>query len=126
MNNKINTERTLNGLRLKSIYITDDIFEELKKSYLSEIDYIYLSSNNTLNEKQIKYLFTLEIDNININLLRNKNCPHTQIDKFLLLHDKIYNIAIAHNINLSPSHIESLLKINDTDIKISLEFSGLI
>jgi len=111
---------------LKSIKLSENIFNEIMSDNLNHIDYIYLSSNPHLSKEQIQQLFLLKIDNVNINLLRNLNCPEDEIEKFILLKDKIYNIAIAHNPNLKQKYITKLLKFNDKDVTMSLEFSGYL
>ena len=116
----------MRGFVLKKIDLTIILFKKLIDSNLSEIDYIYLSSNENLTEEQIEYLFTLKIDNVNINLFRNKNCPSSELDNFIELQDKIYNIAIAHNKNLSKQQINKLLDINDNDVNMSLKFVNAI
>lgn len=109
---------------LNSIELTNKLFNQLINSSLSKIQYISLSSNPTLNTEQIKCLFLEDIDNVNINLLRNKNCPENKIEEFLLMNDKIYNIAIAHNEHLSQKHITILSDLNDPDVQFSLEFNN--
>ena len=64
-----------NQLTLSTEKFNDFEFEELINISLSDIQYIYLSSNPYLTLKQIEYLFHKNIDRVNINLLRNKNCP---------------------------------------------------
>jgi len=125
MNSKNNSPQ-YKGKSLTTIMLNNVIFEEIISSFLIEVDYTYLSSNKNLNKEQVRYLFTLKIDSVIINLLRHRNCPKEEIEKFLVLNDKIYNIAIAHNSNLTQSHINSLLKTNDKDVKVSLEYSGLL
>ena len=122
----IKKKEVIRGFELKKIDLTNIIFEKLVNSNLLEIDYVYLSSNENLTEDQIKYLFTLKIDNVNINLLRNSNCPSSELDNFIELQDKIYNIAIAHNKNLSKQQINKLLDINDDDVNMSLKFVNAI
>ena len=74
---------------LKSIKLSDEIFDKIITSSLSDIEHIHLSSNPTLNENQFRYLFFKNIDNVNINLLRNENCPSDKIIEFMELNDKI-------------------------------------
>ena len=97
---------------LKSMILLDTTFQEIINSNLSKIDYLYLSSNPTLNKEQIQYLFLQQIGNVNINLLRNINCPDMEIENFITLDDKIYNIAIAHNPNLKQMYINKLMCIH--------------
>ena len=126
MNQTVNEKEIIKGLKLKEIVLNNIIFKKLIDSVLTEVDYIYLSSNENLTNKQIKYLFTLKIDNVNINLLRNSNCPSSEIDKFIDLEDKIYNIAIAHNVNITKKQIVKLVAINDENVNMSLKFMNLI
>jgi len=111
---------------LQSVLLNNTIFNEITNSSLSKIEYIYLSSNPNLNDKQIECLFLQKIDNVNINLLRNDNCSQKRINEFLQLNDKIYNIAIAHNKSLSKETIQKLIDINDPDITMSLKFNNLL
>lgn len=107
---------------LKTINLNDTLFKEITAKKLSEIEYIYLSSNPSLNQNQINFLFMQNIDNVNINLLRNKNCPRNKIEEFLTLNDKIYNIAIAHNEALDIEIYDKLLLLDDIDVTSSLEY----
>lgn len=121
----MNKQKNLyNTIELKSIQLTENVFEDMIHSDLTDVDFIYLSVNPSLNIKQINYLFLLQIDNVNINLLRNSHCPDNKINQFIALQDKIYNIAIAHNPNLQQHHINKLLKFNDKDVTMSLEFNN--
>jgi len=108
---------------LKHIILDETIFNKLLISNLSDVEYIYLSSNPTLNSNQIEQLFEKQIENANINLLKNPNCSEEKIKEFLALNDKIYNIAIAHNENLSTTILEHLENLNDTDINLSLAYN---
>lgn len=112
--------------KLKLTKLSDEIFNNIITSSLSDIEYIHLSSNQTLNDKQIRYLFFKNIDNVNINLLRNDNCPSDKIIEFIKLNDKIYNIAIAHNKTLSKRFIKKLLQFDDPDVTMSLAFNGFL
>jgi len=111
---------------LKYIELKNDMFDKILDSGLTNIEIIYFSSNLSLNKNNINKLFDLEMENANINLLRNDNCPEERLDEFIALKDKIYNIAIAHNRSLSKINIEKLLKLNDTDVNISLQFNNLL
>lgn len=104
---------------LKKQILSQNIFDDIILK-AEKLDLIYLSFNATLNEKMILKLFTYHIDNININLLRNKYCPSQKIEEFFLLNDKIYNISIAHNKNISKIIYKRLKNLNDEDINISL------
>ena len=111
---------------LKSVKLNDKIFEKFINSSLTKVEYIYLSSNSTLNQEQIRSLFLKNVDNVNINLLRHSLCPKDKIKEFIKLNDKIYNIAIAHNKSLDQSIIRKLANLNDTDVTISLKFNNLL
>jgi len=115
-----------NKKQLSSHIFTDREFDSIIKLVLSDIEYFYLSSNPHLTESQIDWLFLQDIDSVNINLLRNKNCSKTKIEKFINLDDKIYNIAIAHNRTISQDIITKLIAFNDTDVKCSLKLNNLI
>jgi len=108
------------SLELRTIKLNPTLFDEIILSSLSQIEYIYLSSNTTLNQEQIHCLFMLNIDGVNINLLRNRICPKERIEQFLHLNDKIYNITIAHNPTLDQSTINTLKKLDDPDVNMSL------
>jgi len=108
---------------LKHIILDDITFDKLQRSNLSEVEYIYLSSNPTLNSNQIEKLFEKNLENANINLLKNSNCSEEKIEEFLALNDKIYNIAIAHNENLSTTIFEQLISQDDIDINLSLGYN---
>lgn len=108
---------------LKSIVLDDTIFDKLMSSCLSEVEYIYLSSNPTVNSNQIENLFKKNIENVNINLLKNPNCNEEKIQNFLALNDTIYNIAIAHNENLSNAIFKDLEALNDLNINLSLGYN---
>ena len=111
---------------LKTLNLNDILFKEITAKTLSDIEYIYLSSNQSLNQNQINFLFMQNIDNVNINLLRNKNCPKNKIEEFLTLNDKIYNIAISHNEDLDIKIYDKLLSLNDIDVTTSLEYAQSI
>ncbi|MEA3289642.1 MAG: hypothetical protein U9Q04_05605 [Campylobacterota bacterium] len=125
---KENLQDTLNiqtqkELALKNIPLDDEIFDILVSSNLTPTQLVYLSSNNTLNNKQILKLEKNNIENVNINLLKNKNCPEDIIEKYLELNDLIYNIALSHNISLKNKQYELLFEQNDININISLSFN---
>ncbi|MEA3512596.1 MAG: hypothetical protein U9R37_03245 [Campylobacterota bacterium] len=107
---------------LKYINLTDELFEKLCKD-IGDIDVVYLSSNETLTKEQIEVLFLFEIDSVNINLLKNKNCSMEKIKEFLEKDDKIYNITIAHNTALDESIYVKLEKLHDFDVDITLAFN---
>jgi len=109
---------------LKHIKLNDEVFTKLLSKELDEIDIIYLSSNPTLTTTQINILFEKNIDNANINLLKNSNCPSSQLEKFLSLHDKIYNIAIASNEVLEKEMFHKLLQFDDLDVNIALAYNS--
>jgi len=111
---------------IKSVNLDDETFNTITSSTLTTAEFIYLSANNSLNQKQINYLFNENIDNVNINLLRNIHCPEEKINEFIKLNDKIYNITIAHNKALTKTHIKKLLKFNDSDVIMSLKFNNLL
>jgi hypothetical protein len=108
---------------LKHIELKEQIFSKLLSSNLSDVEYIYLSSNPTLNSNQIEQLFEKNIENANINLLKNLNCSEEKIKEFLDLKDTIYNIAIAHNENLSDAIFKDLEALNDLNINLSLAYN---
>jgi len=111
---------------LKHIPLDDRIFNKLLASDLTKEEYIYLSSNPTLNTNQIEQLFEKNIENTNINLLKNPNCRDKRIEEFITLNDKIYNIAIAHNENLSTSIFEYLQNLQDITIDLSLGYNQAV
>ncbi len=110
---------------LKELVLNDEIFSGILKE-AKNIDLIYLSFNLTLTKNMINVLFEKNIENANVNLLKNSLCSHLKIREFLLLKDKIYNICIAHNENLHTSVYEELFLLNDYDVNISLFFNNSI
>jgi len=108
---------------LKHIILDDTIFNKLLASNLSDVEYIYLSSNPSLNSNQIEKLFKKNIENVNINLLKNSNCSEEKIKEFLAQEDKIYNIAIAHNENLSNEIFDKLINEDNIDTNLSLGYN---
>jgi hypothetical protein len=68
----------------------------------------------------IKIIEKRNIDNSIIALLKHNNISKELILKYLKLNDKIYNIAIAHNIKLDENIYEELFALNDNDVNISL------
>ena len=116
-NNKLKIEL------LKHIILDDTIFDKLQRLNLSDVEYIYLSSNPSLNSNQIEKLFKKNIENVNINLLKNSNCSEEKIKEFLAQEDKIYNIAIAHNENLSNEIFDKLINEDNIDINLSLGYN---
>jgi hypothetical protein len=109
---------------LKSITLTSEIFDKLISSNLDDTQFVYLASNQTLNTQQINTIFKHNIENANINLLKNKNCSIEKIEEFLNQNNKIYNIAIAHNENLKADIFEKLLALDDLDISLSLSYNS--
>ncbi|MCJ8326535.1 MAG: hypothetical protein MJK08_05470 [Campylobacterales bacterium] len=107
---------------LKTIKLSKKVFEEII-SKAEKVDLIYLSFNTSLSELMIIKLFSYNIDNVNINLLRNKNTPLHIIENFLSLNDKIYNITIAHNENITLSVQNKLKELNDIDVNNSMEYT---
>lgn len=108
---------------LKSIELSADTFQKILDSDMNDTDFVYLSSNPFLQSEQIAILFTKNIPNVNINLLKNIHCPNTLIDNFIKQKDKIYNIAIASNKNLDSSFYQILEEYNDLDIDIAIAFN---
>jgi len=109
---------------LKAIELKDNIFDKIMDSKLNDIEIIYFSSNPYLTEKNINRLFDFKIENANINLLKNSNCPVNKLYNFLSLNDKIYNIAIAHNENHNYELFKKLFRLNDFDVDITLSFNN--
>ncbi len=104
---------------LKVIELTDVLFISLFAD-LDDVNIIYLSMNNTLDMKMIDQIFDKNIDNTNINLLKNSNCSKERINQFIKQNDKIYNISMAHNTNLENELYEYLYALNDYDVNLSL------
>lgn len=107
---------------LKNTDIDDEIFLFLTKE-LTDIEIVYLSSNNSLTTSYIDKLFEYNIDNANINLLKNKHCSRAKIIEFLDKNDKIYNITISHNICLDELVFHKLEELDDFDVDIALSFN---
>ena len=105
---------------LRNSYLSDELFDTLINSNLEDVERVYLSSNTTLKCEQIDKIFTFNIDNANINLLKNSKCSQNKIKEFLQKDDLVYNIAIAHNISLDNEIFEQLSQINDINIDITL------
>jgi len=110
----------------KSTILVGKTFEKIIAMNLSDLEYVYLSSNPSLSSILIEKLFEKNIDNVNINLLRHTNCPQNKLNEFLALNDKIYNIAIAHNQALSDFMYKKLLALDDIDVNLSLEYTQSI
>lgn len=108
---------------LKHISLTTEVFEKLISSKLSDVEYIYLSSNETLTKEQIELLFEKDIDNVNINLLKNTHCPKEKLEEFISKNDKVYNIAIAHNDTLNEELFQKLFSLDDFDVNLSLSYN---
>ena len=109
---------------LKHTKLDTQSFTQIINSNLEDIDIIYLSSNNSLTTEQITILFKKDIENANINLLKNPNCSLENINQFLEKKDKIYNIAIASNEALAINIFDTLLKTNDFDVIIAIAFNN--
>lgn len=108
---------------LKYIELNNEIFEKLISLNLEEVDFIYLSSNPTLQTTHIEKLFEKNIDNVNINLLKNPNCSTSKIEEFLEQNDKIYNITIASNEALEENIFQTLFQQDDFDVNLALAFN---
>ncbi len=105
---------------LKNSHLSDELFDILINSNLTDVELIYLSSNNSLISTQIDKIFTYDIDNANINLLKNTECSKNKIKEFLQKDDLVYNIAIAHNISLDNEIFEQLNLMDDINIELTL------
>ena len=105
---------------LKYFIFTQNIFNDLLKNNLSNIDIIYLSSNEFLDENMINELEKLNIDNSIVALLKHKNISNDLITKYLKINDKIYNISLSHNIKLTNKQYIKLYNLDDLDVNISL------
>lgn len=103
--------------------LEDDIFEYFCSLNLETVEIIVLSQNDTLKADQIGTLFSFDVENANINLLKHPNCDIKQIEQFLKRDDKVYNIAIAHNTNLNNMIFKALLNKADLDINITLAYN---
>lgn len=111
---------------LENIKLTDEVFNNFINLELSKEQIVYLSSNKTLNEEQIKKLFTFDIDSANINLLKNNSCPQEFLQSFFDKNDLIYNIAMAHNEKLPDLMFKALYELNDINIDLSLSFNKAV
>ncbi|MEA2051056.1 MAG: hypothetical protein U9O56_10065 [Campylobacterota bacterium] len=109
---------------LKNTQLTDEIFNKFIDKSVSDIEYIYLSSNLSLSTTQIDFLFDQNIDGVIINLLKNENTQDKYIEKYLNQNDKIYNISIAHNKNLKQKVFEKLYSYDDFDVYIELSLNS--
>ena len=118
--NELLEEDLLKNELLKYVDLNDEIFNKLVTSNLSDEDIVYLSLNSSISVIQINKLFEFNIENANINLLKNGNCPKAKIEEFFNKNDLIYNIAIAHNENLDEYFFEKLLMLEDINIEMSL------
>lgn len=90
---------------------------------LNKVEMIYLSLNPTLTTAMIKKLFETSLDNVVINLLKNRRCPLDVIDEYIAKRDKIFNISLAHNPALSLAHYYKLFSQMNLDVNISLAFN---
>lgn len=109
---------------LKHIELKKDMFDKILDSELTNVEIIYFSSNPSLSQQNINKLFDFEIENVNINLLRNDNCTEERLNEFIALKDKIYNISIAHNKSLNRISIQKLIEFKDEDVTMSLKFNN--
>jgi hypothetical protein len=104
--------------------ILDQLEATIQTDTSHSVSLVMLSSNEHLNTDQVEKLFNanrnLNIENVYINLLKNSNTPQNFIQEFLALHDKIYNIAIAHNRALNNENFTTLYNFNDTDVNLAL------
>lgn len=107
---------------LKEVVLNDKIFAKVLKD-ANTVNLIYLSFNASLTKEMINILFKKNIENVNGNLLKNSLCDEVKIREFLSLKDKIYNIFIAHNENLSKEIYHELKNLKDKDVDISLSFN---
>lgn len=104
---------------LKVIHLDDELFIKITNN-LDEIGFIILASNNSLTTTMIDTIFCKNIDNANINLLKNKNCSKQKIDTYIKENDKVYNIALSHNEALDEDEFNKLFHAKDLDVNISL------
>lgn len=104
---------------LKVIKLDNQLFENIIND-INDIEIIYLSTNKSLTSEMIDIIFEKNIDNANINLLKNSNCSKIQLDRFIKENDKVYNIAMAHNENLDDHEFNKLFHVHDLDVNISL------
>ena len=118
--NEVLEDKNIKKEFLKNYELRDDIFNTLMKLSLDDIDIIYLSSNIYLSSKMIDILVGKNIENSVIALLKHNNISLDIVNKYLSKNDKIYNIAIAHNIKLNQEQYKELFNLNDLDIHISL------
>ncbi|MEA3353462.1 MAG: hypothetical protein U9Q33_06585 [Campylobacterota bacterium] len=116
-------DEDLKNKALKYIPLSNERFDTLVSQELTPVQIVYLSSNNTLNKEQITYLTKLNIENANINLLKNSECPKEIIEKFFHMNDLVYNIAISHNENLEAKKYQTLYELEDLNIDISLGYN---
>ena len=105
---------------LKYYHFNEKLFSEIIDYKLNNIDIINLSFNKYLTTNMIDTLESKNIDNAIIVLLKHDNISSELINKYLKFNDKIYNIAIAHNIKLRDEQYQELFALNDLDINISI------
>ncbi len=105
---------------LRNIKLDSELFAKLMQKELSDVELIYLSSNDSLDSSMVEELFKKDIENIKINLLKSANISFKKIEEYMNKKDKIYNITIAHNEALMEKHFESLAQLNDLDVDITL------
>jgi len=105
---------------LKYYFFDDKLFSEVLSLLTTDTQKIYLSMNNFLTENMLSDIEGLNITNATINILKNKLISSDIKVKYFKLDDKIYNISLAHNENLTKDEFYILWDKNDLDINISL------
>lgn len=100
--------------------INEKNFESISNVLTQEIQWIYLSTNSSLDTQMLDFILEKNIDNATINVLKNSNVSKKAIQKYLKMNDKVFNIALAHNSSLSQEQYRLLLNLNDMDINVSL------
>jgi hypothetical protein len=105
---------------LRNFPLDDKLFEMLMGYSLSDPHLAYLSSNTSLTQEHIEKLFEFNIDNVNINLLRNPLCKRSRLEEFFKKNDLVYNIAIAHNPSLDGILFEKLFETGDINTDLAL------
>lgn len=121
--NLLNTEDKRERKELLKNMILDAVLFNEFYDTLDDVELIYLSQNNSLTTPMICRLFDKSLDNVNVNLLKNRRCPLEMIESFLKLNDKVYNIALSHNGSLNTMQFYKLLEKLDLDVNISLAFN---
>ena len=120
-----NLDDVLEDGKIKKIFLKyfafdDNTFDKLLQKDLNDIDIINLSFNKSLTKDMIDIIENKNIDNSIIALLKHDNISENLVSKYLKMNDKIYNIAIAHNIKLNENIYEELFALNDNDVNISM------